>query len=257
MVVGYPIATLQFASSVLYALLGLFLFANFGGEFKDYWGFFLIPALGLVSAFYIRARKPTALVSSYLFLASNHMALLFVQFFFPETSHKFAHPLSSCLLLVAVVDAGLVMVRPARLANYAGLGFSLLAVLLFSPEIRDVKFFGPMILLLAWKVLVNFYFGQVLEAQLKAKQLQAFRATVVTLNHEFNNVAAIVAGLLHKINPERAHQISIEESDLAMLDRNLHRLVRLIKQFRSLKAYEEIEYLGEVKMVELPAEQGN
>jgi len=242
----------QVIGGALFGALGLLLFISLGGSLQSYLPFallaFLAIALGLVSV----VRSWSELRTSYSLLFTNLVALLIVLFLFPNQKHPFAHALCSALMLVAVVDGSLVMAARPRWICSGVVAISVVLLVAFFPAARDWQILGPLVLLVAWKSLVNLSFGRALEAKLKRNQLEAFQATVVTLNHEFNNVAAVTDGILKKVHHQKMQAVTLEPADVEMLDRNLKRLVQLIKRFRGLKAYEEIEYVGAVKMVELP-----
>lgn len=242
----------QVIGGALFGSLGLLLFISLGGSLQSYLPFALLALLAVGLGLLSVARSWGEVKTSYSLLLTNLLALSIVLFLFPNQEHPFAHALCSALMLVAVVDGSLVMAERPRWLCHGAVAVSFVLLVAIFPAARDWQILGPLVLLVVWKSLVNLSFGHALEKRLKRNQLEAFQATVVTLNHEFNNVAAVTDGLLKKIHDQKNQAVNLEPSDLAMLDRNLKRLVQLIKRFRGLKAYEEIEYVGAVKMVELP-----
>ena len=190
---------------------------------------------------------------SWTFLVSNQLSLAYVYFCFPQGDERL-QILASALMLVAVVDAAVLMTPAVQVASHWITAISTAMALYLQPQFFVLLVLGPVLLLLIWKVFLNWQLRLMLEKQIKARQFEAFRATVVTLNHEFNNVAAICDVVIAKIRTELAGEPQAKAEDLTMLERNLKRLVVLIKQLRGLKSYSEVVYQGDVKMVDLSSD---
>jgi DNA-binding response OmpR family regulator len=86
---------------------------------------------------------------------------------------------------------------------------------------------------------------------IKFKQLAAMDSMVVTLNHEFNNVVAILNG---KLSLFRKTLDESKKENVEPLRKSLARLVSLIKKVKSIKEYREVEYSGDTKMIDLHSE---
>lgn len=234
---------------------GLGVAAYLVGEVRDpsaYLGFPLELILNFSLAFALARSRWEGQVPS-LFVATGVVyCVAHTFFFFPATTGGVFHGIVCFGLLMAAVDVSIL------LTTRVGLVLQLSAIALTVPLIRNVEGFGslvvaaPLLLLLAWKFGLYCHVRVNQAEREQQRQQEAFRATVVTLNHEFNNLSAICQPLLQRI---RGGPGAFESDELDMLDRNLRRLVKAVKSLRSVKRYEEVAYVGETKMVRIEEEK--
>ncbi|NQZ02671.1 MAG: response regulator [Bdellovibrionales bacterium] len=86
--------------------------------------------------------------------------------------------------------------------------------------------------------------------QLNLERVRTFKATTVTLNHELNNLSAILLPLLDQdVNSTKA--LENIKQDGKMLLRNLTRLIELIKELKDLDQVSFENYIGTTEMLEL------
>ena len=79
----------------------------------------------------------------------------------------------------------------------------------------------------------------------KAQESMAtYKATVVSLNHEFNNIISIVSLYL-----EQSVKKEIDDKLRENLDNSLRRLVQKIKDFRKIESIQVESYVGDTKMI--------
>lgn len=108
----------------------------------------------------------------------------------------------------------------------------------------DVEIFIPILIPFIWKGINTYVHTKVLKENIRHEKLMAFRATVVRLKHEFNNVGAIILGTSEIIN-----EIGISEKLLTRLTTSLKRFMEVIKSIESTDTFEVEPYTSEEDMV--------
>ncbi len=241
-----PISRLLILGSALYFLMGVAILASTGGQPMEFLGFLLLPIFSSSVGFSLEKLKISAAKSNWAFVFCLQLTVVFHYFLFPH-QYKYEHIFSSILMLIASVDCALVLPQRQNRINListsiftAGFGF-------YYHHAQSLWVTAPVILLLLWKYLLAEQLGKIIAQRVQERQLQAFQATVVSLNHEFNNVVGICEATISK-GPWQ----NFTEEDSQILKRNLRRLVDLIKRLRSVERYEELEYIEGRKMLRIP-----
>ncbi|MCK5073115.1 MAG: hypothetical protein KAQ98_06780 [Bacteriovoracaceae bacterium] len=154
----------------------------------------------------------------------------------------------SLMILVAVLDviwilsekflavASIVLVCMLSSVVYVALG-----------DKMSTGFVVTWIALMFWKY-VNIYFNVRLKLNLfELKKLEAFKATVITLKHEFNNVGAVIAGI--KEVDKKKHELPKEMLPLFYV--SVERLLDLINKIGEKDDYHEEKYVKDISMLSL------
>lgn len=238
--------------TLLYLLLAPI--AYYVGEVREPVYYYSFPALALmntVSVYLLRTRRWDGEVPSFLLVASCCVALSHAYFFFPARSGGVFHAVMAFGMFNAMVDVSTVLKKRASITMLIFTAVATVGALLATPGFSGPVVAGPVLVLFLWKLLLFVRFRESQAVREKTRQMEAFRATVVTLNHEFNNVSAICQTLLRKIRASAAPELITEAEDFDMLERNLERMVKSIKALRKIESYEEVVYVGSTKMVDL------
>lgn len=252
------IRVLHLAGATLYLIFGFLLSLKVSASsLSDWLGFGFVAILSYGFAAWEFTRPMGKYSPSVLLFCSNQLAMINMLFFTPKFDNPEVYVFCSALLMVGVVDAAIVLKRRIMVLSHWAMALIVLAALVLRQEFQKDYIVGTVLILLAWKFMINTRMKRSFDEKVKTRQLEAFRATVVTLNHEFNNLAAICQSVMYKLRADAGSGKAVAESDLAMLERNLNRLVSLIKKLRELESYEEVTYVGSVKMLELPKEQSS
>jgi len=107
----------------------------------------------------------------------------------------------------------------------------------------------PLVILIVWKGVNTHFQHRAYKDQLQLARFRAFQATVVRLNHEFNNIGAIILGFLDVLKNEHA-----SEKEIDRLSFSLNRFLKIIKQIKRTNHYQEEHYGLSAKMVSLNPE---
>lgn len=246
------IQSVLIVGTLLYLLLAPI--AYYVGEVREpvyYVPFLVLTVMNSVSVYFLRTRHWDGEVPSFLLVASCSGALSHAYFFYPALSGSVFHAVMAFGMFNAMVDVSTVLRRRASITMLAFTAVATVGALLTTPGFAGPVVAGPVVVVFLWKVLLFVRFRESQALREKTRQMEAFRATVVTLNHEFNNVSAICQTLLRKIRGSAAPAVITEAEDLDMLERNLERMVKSIKALRKIESYEEVVYVGSTKMVDL------
>lgn len=241
-----PISRLLLLGSLLYFLMGVALLFSTGGSLVEFVAFFLLPIFSSSVGLVLEKKEVSEELSHWAFVFCMQLTIVVHYFLFPD-QYKYEHLISSILMLVASVDCALVLSKNANRLNLASTSLATIGLGFYYHHIQSLFVTGPVILLLVWKYLLGEQLGRIVSRREQERQLQAFRATVVSLNHEFNNVIGICEAAIGK-----GALSSLTEEDTQLLKRNMRRLVDLIKRLRKVERYEELEYFEGRKMVHIP-----
>lgn len=83
---------------------------------------------------------------------------------------------------------------------------------------------------------------------LSLKQVAAVKSVIVTLNHEFNNIVTILMGRLTGFKRVLS---DADKEQVVPLEKNLLRLVKLIKKISEIEKYGHTEYTDGTEMIDL------
>lgn len=241
-----PISKLLILGSALYFLMGVVLLFSTGGKPVEFVGFFLLPIFSSSVGLVLEKRKVSEEVSQWAFVFCMQLTIIIHYFLFPQ-QYKYEHLISSILMLIASVDCALVLSKNANRLNLASTSLATIGLGFYYHHIQSLFVTGPVILLLIWKYILGEQLGRIISIREQERQFQAFRATVVSLNHEFNNVIGICEAAIGK-----GALSALTEEETQLLKRNMRRLVDLIKRLRKVERYEELEYFEGRKMVHIP-----
>jgi hypothetical protein len=220
-------------------------YAGFLGSFVMNTSFFFI----------LRRRGGEGELPSFFAAITSIYFLAHAYFFYPARWGGIFHAALGICMLIAVIDVSVLLRTRAALLLQGSALILTLAALSSMKAFGGPYVIGPVLVLLAWKISLYVHVRESQAERERLRQLEAFRATVVTLNHEFNNVSAICQPLLQKLRSLEGGAASMDEADFEMLERNLARLVKSIKGLRKIERYEEVVYVGDTKMVSLDAEE--
>jgi hypothetical protein len=241
-----PISRLLIFGSGLYFLMGVALLYSTGGEPLDFLGFLMLPIFSSSVGLGIEKLKVSSAAANWAFVLCLQLTVVFHYFLFPH-QYQYEHIFSSILMLIAAVDCVLILPKEQNRINLLSTSVFTIGFGLYFHHAQSLWVTAPVILLLLWKYLLREQLEKIIASQQQERQFQAFQATVVSLNHEFNNVVGICEAAISK----GAWQKFTEE-DAQLLKRNLRRLVDLIKRLRNVERYEELEYFEGRKMLHIP-----
>jgi hypothetical protein len=242
-----PISRILLLGSLLYFLMGLAICYATAGMPKQFLGFLFMPLFSGTVALMLEKTKVDEQISGWFFVFCLQATIVFHYFLFPDGLRN-AHIITSILMLIAAVDSGMILSKKQNMVNLISTSIFTISLGLLYEHVQSLMVTAPVILLLIWKFLLGDQLAKIIAHRVEARQLDAFKATVVSLNHEFNNVVAICEATLSKGKIEG--NFSAEDSDV--LQRNLRRLVDLVKRLRKVERYEELDYFEGRKMVHIP-----
>ncbi|MCO5142229.1 MAG: hypothetical protein M9962_03965 [Oligoflexia bacterium] len=247
-------AIIMLIGATAYGLLGLIVIKELNLPLSRGVGYFSLMMLSICVVLSMSTlRLKQSYFSLWLFIICQ-LTLGNTFFYFPLFGGE-GHIICCIVMLIAVVDCGVLMPTRLMTMNHIFSAMQTSILIFWIPDFQNMLIIGPVGLLLIWKFVVNLGWQKMSYENVKNRQLEAFRATVVTLSHEFNNVVAICDILLKSILEKKESSVVLSGEKLNTLERNLKRIVGLIKKLRQAKKYEEVQYLGRIAMLHMDVDE--
>lgn len=237
----------QIIATVLYGLYGSIYLISTGkgslwwayagsGLFSLLLGYLLLekfnfPALAIVSSIFILLLNTHLVASTGPFTDLEMLFSVVLLFGTMEFTSLLERPYAFLIFGICIVFSIITFSKVAPLT-------SLDSVLLF-----------PFYLLFIWRTVACYFHRKAFEAQLKLGKMNAYKSTIITLNHEFNNVGMILISRFKLA--EKLCSCKLNSKNLEALSKVLKRFTGLINELDANELFEEEQYLKEAKMVKI------
>lgn len=150
------------------------------------------------------------------------------------------------LLAVGSLELTWMMPRRYIVLNYLSAFIFAGAIVFFAAPILPTKFYVLIALgiYFAWKAVNTTLQSNVYHSYADHSKMSAFRGTIISLTHHFNNISTVILGYL---GTEDRNSEADRELDIA-----LSQLVHLIDEVGKIETFQEEVYLGKETMLHIP-----
>jgi len=239
-----PIPRLMLVAAPIYTLFGACLLYGFGGQKADYFRYFVILCvhLSLAALLFLKQLKNKNILPSVFGLIGNILAVANTLFQPLEYCSNPSYFLSVVIICASAIETSVFLERKIAYLNIAGIITLFFAQAIRAPSLHELAILGPLIAFLLWECIMEVKIIEVLAEVIRARELNAYRSTIVTLNHEFNNANAACLLLLEHMEQQQSGLPSLEMR--AQLKMSLERVSGLIKRVSKLRELKQVPYVS-------------